>query len=207
MNQSQTYSQTPLNRYQLAVMLAKALELQKSEGPGPGLAPPFSDYEKIPADGRGYILSLWNLGLISGDNGKFEPDRLVTRAEAAAMLMNVIQALDVMPSEWVVAESLKSLTLTLDENPTTGYSWAYTMAPEGILALENDAFVNAPTSETVVGAGGTHTWTFKVVAGGCVRLTFQYYRPWEAPETAVETRVYAVNVGETGLLESVRRIK
>ena len=207
MNQSQTYSQTPLNRYQLAVMLAKALELQKSEGPGPGLAPPFSDYEKIPADGRGYILSLWNLGLISGDNGKFEPDRLVTRAEAAAMLMNVIQALDVMPSEWVVAESLKSLTLTLDENPTTGYSWAYTMAPADILALENDAFVNAPTSETVVGAGGTHTWTFKVVAGGCVRLTFQYYRPWEAPETAVETRVYAVNVGETGLLESVRRIK
>jgi len=207
MNQSQTYSQTPLNRYQLAVMLAKALELQKYEGPGPGLAPPFSDYEKIPADGRGYILSLWNLGLMAGDSGKFEPDRLVTRAEAAAMLMNVIQTLDVMPSEWVVAESLKSLTLTLDENPTTGYSWAFTMAPEGILALDTDAFVNAPTSENVVGAGGTHTWTFKVVAGGCVRLTFQYYRPWEAPETAVETRVYAVNVGETGLLESVRRIK
>jgi hypothetical protein len=138
MNQSQTYSQTPLNRYQLAVMLAKALELQKSEGPGPGMAPPFSDFEKIPADGRGYILSLWNLGLICGDNGKFEPDRLVTRAEAAALLMNVIHALDVMPSEWVVADGMKSLTLALDENPTTGYSWAYTMATEGILALESE---------------------------------------------------------------------
>lgn len=207
MNQSQAYSQTPLNRYQLAVMLAKALELQKSEGPGPGMAPPFSDFDKIPADGRGYILSLQNLGLISGDNGKFEPERLVTRAEAAAMLMNVIQALDVMPPEWVVAESLKSLTLTLDENPTTGYSWAYAMAPEGILALDHDAFVSSQTSANVVGAGGQHTWTFKVLAKGCVRLTFRYYRPWEAPETAVETRVYAVNVGEDGLLESVRRIK
>jgi len=207
MNQSQTYSQTPLGRYQLAVMLAKALELQKSEALEPGIAPPFSDYDKIPADGRGYILSLWNLGLISGENGRFEPDRLVTRAEAAAMLMNVIQALDIMPSEWVVAETLKALTLTLDENPTTGYSWAYTMAPTGILALDSDAFVNAPTSENVVGAGGTHTWTFKVIADGCVRLTFQYYRPWEAPTTAVETRIYAVNVGEDGLLESVRRLK
>lgn len=207
MNQSQTYSQTPLNRYQLAVMLAKALELQKSEGPGPGMAPPFSDFEKIPADGRGYILSLWNLGLTSGDNGKFEPDRLVTRAEAAALLMNVIHALDVMPPEWVVADGMKSLTLTLDENPTTGYSWAYTMAPEGILALDHDAFFSSQTSANVVGAGGQHTWTFKVLTMGCVRLTFRYYRPWEAPETAVETRVYAVNVGEDGLLESVRRIK
>jgi len=207
MNQSQTYGQTPLNRYQLAVMLAKALELQKSEGPGPGMAPPFSDFEKIPADGRGYILSLQNLGLICGDNGKFEPDRLVTRAEAAAMLMNVIHALDVIPPEWVVADSMTSLTLTLDENPTTGYSWAYTMAPEGILALDHDAFVSSQTSANVVGAGGQHTWTFKVLAKGCVRLTFQYYRPWEAPETAAETRVYAVNVGEDGLLESVRRIK
>jgi len=207
MNQSQTYSQTPLNRYQLAVMLAKALELQKSEGPGPGMAPPFSDFEKIPADGRGYILSLWNLGLTSGDNGKFEPDRLVTRAEAAALLMNVIHALDVMPPEWVVADGMKSLTLTLDENPTTGYNWAYTMAPEGILALDHDAFFSSQTSANVVGAGGQHTWTFKVLTMGCVRLTFRYYRPWEAPETAVETRVYAVNVGEDGLLESVRRIK
>ncbi|MDK9711792.1 protease inhibitor I42 family protein [Acidaminobacter sp.] len=207
MNQSQTYSQMPLNRYQLAVMLAKALELQKSEGPGPGMAPPFSDFEKIPADGRGYILSLQNLGLISGDNGKFEPDRLVTRAEAAAMLMNVIEALDVMPPEWVVADAVTSLTLTLDENPTTGYSWAYTLAPEGILALDHDAFVSGQTSANVVGAGGQHTWTFKVLTMGCVRLTFRYYRPWEAPETAAETRVYAVNVGEDGLLESVRRIK
>lgn len=207
MNQSQTYGQTPLNRYQLAVMLAKALELQKSEDPGPGMAPPFSDFEKIPADGRGYILTLQNLGLISGDNGKFEPDRLVTRAEAAAMLMNVIHALDVMPPEWVVADAMTSLTLTLDENPTTGYSWAYTMAPEGILALDHDAFVSGQTSANVVGAGGQHTWTFKVLSKGCVRLTFRYYRPWEAPETAAETRVYAVNVGEDGLLESVRRIK
>lgn len=206
MNQSLTYDQSPLNRYQLAVMVAKALELQKSEGPSPGVAPPFSDYEKISADGRGYIHTLWNLGLISGDNGKFEPDRLVTRAEAAAMLMNVIQALDVMPTEWVVAESMKSLTLTLDENPTTGYSWAYTMTPVGVLALESDAFDSSQTSENVVGAGGTHTWTFKVLTEGCVRLTFRYYRPWEAPETAAEMRVYAVNVGEDGLLDSVRRI-
>ena len=81
------------------------------------------------------------------------------------------------------------------------------MTPAGVLALESDAFVSTQTSENVVGAGGAHTWTFKVLAEGCVRLTFQYYRPWEAPETAIETRIYAVNVGEDGLLESVRRLK
>ncbi|SCZ79789.1 protease inhibitor I42 family protein [Acidaminobacter hydrogenoformans] len=205
MNQTQTYDQSPLNRYQIAVMLAKALELQKSEGPGAGV--PFSDFEQIPGEGRGYVLALWNLGLIAGDNGKFEPERLVTRAEAAAMLMNVIDLLDVTPPEFVVSEDWKTLTLTLEENPSTGYSWGYSLSVEGILALESDAYVAGETSENVVGAGGHHTWTFKVFEQGCVRLTFQYYRPWEAPETAVETRIYAVNVGEDGLVESVRRIQ
>lgn len=213
MNQTQTYDQSPLNRYQIAVMLAKALELQKSEGPGSGswsgaeVNAPFADLEQIPGEGRGYVLALWNLGLIAGDNGKFEPERLVTRAEAAAMLMNAIQLLDVTPPEFVVAEDWKTLTLTLEENPSTGYSWGYSLSAEGILALDSNAYVAGQTAENVVGAGGHHTWTFKVLEQGCVRLTFQYYRPWEAPETAVETRIYAVNVGEGGLVESVRRIK
>lgn len=209
MNQTQTYDQSPLSRYQLAVMLAKALELQKSEGPGPGaqVGVPFSDLEQIPGEGRGYVVALWNLGLIAGDNGKFEPERLVTRAEAAAMLMNVIQMLDVTPPEVSVAEDWKTLMLTLEENPSTGYSWSHSMSVEGVLVLDSDAYVADQTSENVVGAGGHHTWTFRVLSRGCVRLTFQYYRPWEAPETAVETRVYAVVAGEDGLVDSVRRIK
>ena len=153
------------------------------------------------------MVALWNLGLIAGDNGKFEPERLVTRAEAAAMLMNVIQMLDVTPPEVSVAEDWKTLMLTLEENPSTGYSWSHSMSVEGVLVLDSDAYVADQTSENVVGAGGHHTWTFRVLSRGCVRLTFQYYRPWEAPETAVETRVYAVVAGEDGLVDSVRRIK
>lgn len=207
MNQSQNYGSLSLNRHQFAVMLAKALEIQQSVGPDYGPGPLFSDLSQVPADGRGYIQALKNLGLVEGDQDRFEPFRLITRAEAVVMLMNVIHTLDTVPEEADISEDLKVMTLQLQENPSTGYSWNLEMSILGVLVKEGDTFLSSQTTGGMVGAGGVHIWTFKTANPGCTRLTFRYYRPWESPETAVEIRVYGICVNASGGIESIRRIR
>lgn len=90
--QSQFYGEAQVNRLQVATTLAKMLGLQPVE-PGAGEVV-FQDQDLIPAAQLGYILALKNAGVIAGYGGKFEPMRLVTRAEIATMLMQVIDNLD-----------------------------------------------------------------------------------------------------------------
>lgn len=96
------------------------------------------------------------------------------------------------------------LTVTLEENPTTGYQWHNTMDREGILELQKDDYTPTATSDKVVGSGGKHTWVFKGAAEGETVLTFKYYRPWENEATAVETRTFTVTVAKDGRITSVK---
>ncbi len=89
---SQFYGEAQVNRVQVATTLAKMLGLQPVE-PATGEIV-FQDQDQIPAEQLGYILALKNAGIISGVRGNFEPKRLVTRAEIATMLMQVIDNLN-----------------------------------------------------------------------------------------------------------------
>jgi hypothetical protein len=90
MNQSRFYGESQLNRLQFATMLARGL----------GLEPPattqfrFSDEEQIPPEDLGMIRALHQLGVVGGDGEAFDPYRKVTRAEAAVMLMRVMNMID-----------------------------------------------------------------------------------------------------------------
>lgn len=53
--------------------------------------------------------------------------------------------------------------LTLDENPTTGYTWNLTTTPG--LTIVKDEFL-PPTSSQGLGAGGMHEWEIKTAAEG-----------------------------------------
>lgn len=97
-----------------------------------------------------------------------------------------------------------TLTVTLEENPTTGYLWNTVMGTEGILELQSDAYTPTKTSDKVVGSGGNHSWVFKGVKNGETVLTFKYFRPWEKEDTATETRTYTVTVAEDGKITSVK---
>lgn len=96
------------------------------------------------------------------------------------------------------------LTVTLEENPTTGYMWNHTFDKEGILELQNDDYTPTATSDKVVGSGGNHSWIFKGIAEGKTVLTFKYYRPWEKADTATETRTFTVTVAKDGRITSVK---
>ncbi len=90
--QSQVYGETQLNRLQFAVMLAKALSLEPTTDLGDTVV--FLDQDSISKSDLGYIDVLRTLGIIEGSNGSFNPGQLVTRAEAASMLMRVVDSIE-----------------------------------------------------------------------------------------------------------------
>lgn len=66
--------------------------------------------------------------------------------------------------------------IVLKGNPTTGYDWQYTVGDTDVVGITGQSYV--PDSD-LIGAGGTYTWSFKVLKAGKTTIMFQYYRPWE----------------------------
>lgn len=82
----------------------------------------------------------------------------------------------------------RTVSIVLDENPTTGYEWSYAANPEGILKEVSGEYTQNAGTENMMGAGGKHSWTFESVAEGGTVLHFTYARPFEqgvAPARAV----------------------
>lgn len=69
-----------LTRAQAASLIARALKLQHAE------PAPYSDISKYSKETQGEIAALYEAGIIASNNGKFNPDRKLTRAELALML-------------------------------------------------------------------------------------------------------------------------
>lgn len=67
------------------------------------------------------------------------------------------------------------IVISLDENPTTGYSWNVTSS-RGLL-LVNDTFI--PPKTELVGAGGVHEWQYLAAEKGSADFSAIYQRPWE----------------------------
>lgn len=68
------------------------------------------------------------------------------------------------------------VTIRLEENPTTGYSWNMSFTP-GLELMKDEFFSSADTE--LVGAGGVHEWTFKASSAGQYNVSGIYKRPWE----------------------------
>ena len=73
------------------------------------------------------------------------------------------------------------VTITLVSNPTTGYSWQVMEIDNAVLVQDGDpAYKQSPSSEGLVGVGGTETFRFKAVGSGETKLSLGYMRPWES---------------------------
>jgi inhibitor of cysteine peptidase len=77
-------------------------------------------------------------------------------------------------------------TITLCSNPTTGYSWAETaqISDTAVVRQNDQEFTEAELSddEPLVGAPGTHAWTFTATQAGESVITLAYGQPWEGGE-------------------------
>lgn len=93
------------------------------------------------------------------------------------------------------------LRVSLDANPTTGYTWMMRIDGDA-LELAGDEFLDgrsAEESRTVVGSGGTQRFTFQGLAPGEATVTLEYERPWEEADPE-KTVVLQVTVGEDGVI-------
>ena len=72
------------------------------------------------------------------------------------------------------------VTVSLDSNPTTGYSWQVIEIDNTVLIQDGDPEYKQVTgSADLVGAGGTETFRFKATGSGETSLKLGYRRPWE----------------------------
>lgn len=85
----------------------------------------------------------------------------------------------------------QTFTITLDSNPTTGFSWK-PLYDTTQLSLAGSSYL-APTS-SALGAGGQEQFTFRALKRGGATITFTYARSWETNVPPAQTRVYTVNV-------------
>ena len=73
------------------------------------------------------------------------------------------------------------VTVTLESNPTTGYSWQVMEIDNAILIQDGDPeYKQSSGSDGLVGAGGTETFHFRAVGSGNASLELGYMRPWES---------------------------
>ena len=70
-----------------------------------------------------------------------------------------------------------SVTVTIDSNPTTGFSWE-AVQNDTFFDIEN-VFIADPQTEPVSGSGGVQIFTLTPVKPGKAEVTFTYLRPWE----------------------------
>lgn len=69
----------------------------------------------------------------------------------------------------------KTRDITLNENPSTGYSWTVTVT-EG-LEIVNDTYLG-PDNNRRMGAGGTRVWTVKATGTGNQTFSGVYRQSW-----------------------------
>ncbi|MFZ0614037.1 MAG: protease inhibitor I42 family protein [Desulfobacterales bacterium] len=87
------------------------------------------------------------------------------------------------------------IVVRLDENPTTGYSWALDKDAGDSVALQNSDF--SRPGETVPGAGGQRDFTFAARNEGSANLIFKRWRQWEGDTSIVERVGFTVRVVDT----------
>ena len=98
---------------------------------------------------------------------------------AAAADTNAILALNAADSgKQITANAGDSFTITLDSNPSTGFSWSISaITDESVIDDVSNEFKGADTG--MVGAGGQEVWTFEAVDKGSSTIEMKYSRSWE----------------------------
>ena len=96
------------------------------------------------------------------------------------------------------------LTVTLDDNPTTGYSWALDQVDASVLAPQHDDFTQG--SSNAPGSGGTRALSFKALRAGSTVLRLKRWRPSEG-DTRFERAVRGNGAGAVRRGEGASRIQ
>ena len=116
----------------------------------------------------------------SGNRSKQASEKL-----AALGYTNIYEfgGINTWTGEIVTEEAAPTHTVTLwvDSNPTTGFSWIAEQDRE--LFEIQDEYTADPREEPVAGSGGVQKFTLTPLQSGTVCVTFIYTRSWEPSDT------------------------
>ena len=90
----------------------------------------------------------------------------------------------------------ETLLISIDGNPTTGYTWEVDSVDENILQLlgEPDYSTDFRLRPGMTGVGGTYKFTFTAMSEGTTTLKLKYWRTFEPENLPVETFEVTINV-------------
>jgi inhibitor of cysteine peptidase len=91
----------------------------------------------------------------------------------------------------VSAKPGDTIVVSLEGNPSTGYTWVAKDLPS-FLTQEGEPTFKQADSSGAVGAPGMVDISFKATAAGSGELKLDYVRPWETTATPVKT--FSANV-------------
>jgi inhibitor of cysteine peptidase len=86
----------------------------------------------------------------------------------------------------------QNMQLSLDANPTTGYTWEVTQSDAGVLDQVGNMEYNPDSN--AIGSGGTMTFRFHAAKTGETTLRLIYQRPHEKDKPPLKTFEVAVTV-------------
>lgn len=79
------------------------------------------------------------------------------------------------------------LSVTLESNLTTGYSWNANATISDRKVLEQSSHQYQPPANQIPGAGGREVWTFTGLARGTSSIEMEYKRPFEPDNPPANT--------------------
>lgn len=89
----------------------------------------------------------------------------------------------------------KTFEISIDSNPTTGYSWTLANSKDlKRISLKNMIVVNTVNDPQRAGAPGVQKFIFDINDKGAQTLRFEYLRPWEKNIPALQIRTYNVEI-------------
>lgn len=97
--------------------------------------------------------------------------------------------------------SKTTVSVTLTENPSTGYQWSYNIINEKVAYLSVDRYVNT-APEGVVGAAGTRILTFRGIKEGTTKIVLSYERPFEENPEPIRVITIMLTVNSDKTLEA-----
>jgi inhibitor of cysteine peptidase len=97
------------------------------------------------------------------------------------------------PAQTINVNVNQEFILALESNPTTGYSWQESHDTT-MVDLVKDQYQARETAPDVVGAGGTHYFTYQALKKGETNVTLVYRRSWEQPNPTDKTSIFTVNI-------------
>jgi len=90
----------------------------------------------------------------------------------------------------------EELVISLDSNPTTGYSWQLTEPLSGIMAQQGEVAFTQQGEEGLVGAGGVEVFRFTAEQAGTAIIQLGYLRVWEEGVAPIDTFSVTVEVSQ-----------